>query len=85
MFGDAGVMRGEGVKKLQKTQPCERHSRERQKAICCVLHRVSQVCVYCQALAACFKGNSTLTTLILVYNKIGDEGAKAWCLVRMGS
>ena len=42
-------------------------------------------CVSCQALAEALKQNSTLTDLNLGYNKIGDQGAKAWCLVRMGS
>ena len=52
-------------------------------AVCFIVFLKS--CVYCQALAEGLKENSTLTTLILVDNKIGDEGAKAWCLVRMGS
>ena len=37
----------------------------------------------CQALAEVLKHNSTLTNLNLVQNWIADEGAKAWCLVRM--
>ena len=42
-------------------------------------------CVSCQALAEALKQNSTLTFLNLSSNIIGDEGAKAWCPVRMGS
>ena len=51
------------------------------------LHRVSycKSCVSCQALAEALKQNSTLTSLNLQKNNIGDEGSKAWCLVRMGS
>ena len=37
----------------------------------------------CQALAEGLKENSTLKNLDLQWNEIGDEGAKAWCLVRM--
>ena len=37
--------------------------------------------VSCQALATVLKQNSSLTNLFLEGNKIGDEGAKAWCLV----
>ena len=39
----------------------------------------------CQALAEALQQNSSLTDLNLMGNNIGDEGAKAWCLVRMGS
>ena len=55
--------------------------------VCCVLHRVAycKSCVSCQALAEALKQNSTLTDLNLMSNNIGPEGAKAWCLVRMGS
>ena len=42
-------------------------------------------CVCCQALAEGLRENSTLTCLRLRFNNIDDEGAKAWCLVRMGS
>ena len=42
-------------------------------------------CVSCQALAEALQQNSTLTKLYLEKNNIGPEGAKAWCLVRMGS
>ena len=42
-------------------------------------------CVFCQALAEALKQNSTLTYLNLARNNIGDEGSKAWCLVRMGA
>ena len=42
-------------------------------------------CVSCQALAEALKRNSTLTAVDLQSNNIGPEGAKAWCLVRMGS
>ena len=38
---------------------------------------------HCQALAEGLKENSTLTNLNLEQNRIGPEGAKAWCLVRM--
>ena len=37
----------------------------------------------CQALAKHLKENSTLKNLNLMWNKLGDEGAKAWCLARM--
>ena len=37
----------------------------------------------CQALAEGLKENSTLINLNLEGTRIGDEGAKAWCLVRM--
>ena len=37
-----------------------------------------------QALAESLKKNSTLTNLNLVANGIGDDGAKAWCLVEDG-
>ena len=37
----------------------------------------------CQALAEALEQNSTLTVLDLRGNGIGDDGAKAWCLVRM--
>jgi len=37
----------------------------------------------CQALAESLKENSTLKNLNLAPNEITDEGAKAWCLVRM--
>ena len=55
--------------------------------VCCVLHRVAycKSCVSCQALAEALKQNSTLTDLNLMSCNIGPEGAKAWCLVRMGS
>ena len=42
-------------------------------------------CVSCQALAQAVEQNSTLTVLYLRSNNIADEGAKAWCPVRMGS
>jgi len=42
-------------------------------------------CVSCQALAEALKQNATLTQLDLAGNNIGDEGAKAWCLVRVGT
>ena len=42
-------------------------------------------CVSCQALAQALTQNSTLTDLFLTENNIGPEGAKAWCLARMGS
>ena len=42
-------------------------------------------CVSCQALAEALPQNSTLTILSLYDSKIGPEGAKAWCPVRMGS
>ena len=42
-------------------------------------------CVSCQALAEALQQNSTLTYLDLRSNNIGDEGAKAWCPVKMGS
>ena len=41
-------------------------------------------CVSCQALAEALKQNSALMSLDLRFNVIGPEGAKAWCLVRMG-
>ena len=41
-------------------------------------------CVSCQALAEAVKQNSTLTSVAWRGNNIGPEGAKAWCLVRMG-
>ena len=55
--------------------------------VCCVLHRGSQVMrlLPFQALAQAVEQNSTLTSLDLKSNSIGPEGAKAWCLVRMGS
>ena len=57
-------------------------------AVCCVLCAsfVSlKSCVSCQALAEAVQQNSTLTNLDLRHNKIGDEGAKALCLVKMVS
>ena len=42
-------------------------------------------CVSCQALAQAMEQNLTLTYLCLYYKNVGDEGAKAWCLVRMVS
>ena len=36
-----------------------------------------------KALAEGIKENATLTNLSLMGNDIGDDGAKAWCLVRM--
>ena len=41
--------------------------------------------VSCQALAGALKQNSALTQLNLPYNNMGNEGVKAWCLVRLGS
>ena len=41
--------------------------------------------VSCQALAEALEQNSTLTYLNLESNNIGDEGTKAWCLVKMVS
>jgi len=41
--------------------------------------------VSCQALAEALKQNSALNILYLMDNNIGDEGAKAWCLVKMVS
>ena len=52
-------------------------------AVCFILFLKS--CVSCQALAEAVKQNSTLTSLNLKYQNIGDEEAKAWCLVRMGT
>ena len=57
-------------------------------AVCCVLCAsfVSlKSCVACQALAEAVQQNSILTHLDLSGNNISDEGAKAWCLVRMGT
>ena len=50
--------------------------------VCCALHRVSQVMCLLpfQALAEALQQNSTLTYLDLIFNNIGPEGAKAWCL-----
>ena len=42
-------------------------------------------CVSCQALAEALLQNSSLMSLDLEWNNIGDEGAKAWCLVKMVS
>ena len=55
--------------------------------VCLGLHCVSycKSCVSCQALAEALQQNSTVTYLALRGNNIGPEGAKAWCLVRMGS
>ena len=41
--------------------------------------------VSCQALAEALEQNSTLVLLNLQSNNIGDEGTKAWCLVKMVS
>ena len=41
--------------------------------------------VPCQALAEALQQNSSLTNLNVASNNIGSEGAKAWCLVRMGA
>ena len=41
--------------------------------------------VPCQALAEALKQNSSLTNLHLMVNNIGNEGTKAWCLVKMVS
>ena len=55
--------------------------------VCCVLGRVSRVTCLLpfQALAQAVEQNSTLMYLNLRNNNIGPEGAKAWCLVTMGS
>ena len=60
--------------------------------VCCMMCavrfiRVSQVkCLLpFQALAQAVEQNSTLIELDLKHNNIGDEGAKAWCWVRMRS
>ena len=60
--------------------------------VCCMMCavrfiRVSQVkCLLpFQALAQALTQNSTLTKVNLKHNNIGDEGAKAWCLVTMVS
>ena len=42
-------------------------------------------CVSCQALAEGLQQNSTLTFLDLGSTNVGDEGAKAGCLVMLGS
>ena len=42
-------------------------------------------CVSCQALAEALQQNCTLTSLDLIGNIIGPEGAKACCLVTMGT
>ena len=42
--------------------------------------RILQIFVCCEALAEGLKHNLTLTNLILFQNKIGPEGAQAWCL-----
>ena len=52
-------------------------------AVCFIVFLKS--CVSCQALAQAVKQNSALTFLNLIGKNIGDEGAKAWCLVRMRS
>jgi len=52
-------------------------------AVCFIAFLKSRVS--CQALAEALKQNSSLTDLDLAFNNIGDEGAKAWCPVRMGS
>ena len=52
-------------------------------ALCFLVFLTSRVS--CQALAKALQQNSTLTEVYLCENNIGDEGAKAWCLVRMGS
>ena len=53
------------------------------QAVCFIVFLKS--CVSCQALAQGLQENSTLTDLNLGFNNISDEGAKAWCSVRIVS